>query len=66
MYTNTTTGQNVKFVYEDMNNHEENPKTGWVCPKCGRVISPDLKTCPYCSTQQTDERLNPGEQIICD
>lgn len=22
---------------------------GWICPKCGSVMSPDQKTCLYCS-----------------
>ena len=61
-YTQTSTnGKN--YVYEDMNKHDE--RVGWVCPKCGRSVAPELKTCPYCSTQSTDEGLNPGEQIIC-
>lgn len=23
-------------------------RQGWVCPKCGRVFSPDIIECPYC------------------
>ena len=64
MYTTTTTtGEDVQFVYEDRNEHNENK--GWVCPKCGRPVSPQYKTCPYCSTQQSNEGLKPGEQMIC-
>lgn len=22
---------------------------GWICPKCGSVMSPDQKCCPFCS-----------------
>ena len=59
MNTNTTFEGN--FVYEDQNSH-----TGWICPRCGRSVSPEYKTCPYCSTQYADEGLKPGEQMICD
>lgn len=58
---NTSTTFNSDFVYEDQKSH-----TGWICPRCGRAVSPEYKTCPYCSTQTADEGLKPGEQMICD
>lgn len=50
-----------EFIYAD-----DPVRQGWVCPKCGRAISPEYKSCPYCSTVQADEGLAPGEQMICD
>lgn len=28
-------------------------KLGWICPKCGRSISPYSDSCPYCSNYNT-------------
>ena len=41
-------------------------RVGWICPKCGKAVSPEYKICPYCSTQSTNEGLAPGEQMIFD
>ena len=31
---------------------DENPKPatagGWICPRCGRALAPDVKVCPAC------------------
>jgi len=29
------------------------PKSGWQCPKCGRVWSPDVICCPVCTNEVT-------------
>ena len=31
------------------NNDNNNFLQGWVCPKCGGVMSPFQNTCPYCA-----------------
>lgn len=38
---------------------EEEPylRSGWVCPKCGRVFSPDTFECWYCNGR---EKSNPS------
>jgi len=59
----TTICDGVQVSYEVT---ENDGALGWICPKCGRSISPQYKTCPYCSTQAADEGLAPGEQIIYD
>lgn len=25
--------------------------TGWICPKCGRCLAPDIKECPHCPAE---------------
>ena len=63
-YMNNTLDDNIDLIYEDQNNHSYN-KTGWICPKCGKAVSPEYKICPYCSTQLANEGIKPGEQMIC-
>lgn len=26
---------------------------GWICPRCGASVAPDMKVCPNCSTANT-------------
>lgn len=44
---------------------ELNTNQGWICPRCGKVVSPQLMTCPYCNASKTNEGINPNEQMIC-
>lgn len=43
------------------NNHTTEPQQGWICPKCGRVNSPNTTTCPCYYEQQPSTLLQqPG------
>ena len=30
---------------------------GWVCPKCGVVVSPSILVCPVCGGKRTNENM---------
>lgn len=48
------------MIFEDMNNHEN--RSGWICPRCGKAISPDRDTCPYCDHKF--EGLEDGQSML--
>lgn len=31
---------------------------GWICPKCGSCLAPNISSCPYCSRTTTATTLN--------
>ena len=36
---------------------------GWICPKCGAVLSPSTQECPYCTPYKVTCGLNNGSPI---
>ena len=38
---------------------------GWICPKCGTPVAPNILYCPICGGKRTNESLAPGESMIC-
>ena len=36
---------------------------GWICPKCGAVLSPSTKECPYCTPYKVTCGPNNGSPI---
>ena len=35
-------------------NYEFGAPRGWICPKCGRVMSPSQSYCVFCNSRQTN------------
>lgn len=42
-----------------------NSGQGWVCPRCGNVVSPSVLVCPVCGGKRANENFAPGESMIC-
>lgn len=57
---------NFDAIVDNGNIIDMNNGTGWTCPKCGSIISPNVLVCPVCGGKRTNENLNPGETLICD
>ena len=36
---------------------------GWICPKCGAVLSPSIQECPYCTPYKVTCGTNNGSPI---
>lgn len=46
---------------EENSESKSEAKQGWICPKCGEVLSPYIDTCPYCK-KKPDNALS---ELIC-
>lgn len=41
---------------------KQEPNIGWICPRCGRAVSPDVKVCPC--NKSDNNSLNSDEAMI--
>jgi uncharacterized OB-fold protein len=46
-----------------MNEVLVNGEVGWVCPKCGRSLAPNITTCPYCGEKNPNTN-NPNYEDL--
>ena len=56
--------ENFDCIVDNGNIIDLSNNTGWVCPKCGSVVSPSVLVCPICGGKRTNENLNQGESMI--
>lgn len=54
------TGKPINIGGGPLISPSEKGKTGWICPKCGKSVAPDLETCKskVCSENQMQEFYN--------
>ena len=43
-----------------------NGTEGWICPKCGRALSPTITACPYCGEENADSSKPSFEDLNAD
>ena len=62
---NTSMNENFDCIVDNGTVINTSGNNGWVCPKCGVVVSPSVLVCPVCGGKRTDENLAPGQKMIC-
>lgn len=57
----------IPDLYERINQLENTGLYGWICPKCGRTISPYQVSCPFCNnTVETATNTSIDKEIKSD
>ena len=62
---NTSMNENFDCIVDNGTVINTSGNNGWVCPKCGVVVSPSVLVCPVCGGKRANESLAPGQKMIC-
>lgn len=61
-----TCNENKYNLNEDLENLYVFNNLGWVCPKCGKVFSPDIYECKYCNSLKITTNLSSTDTLTFD
>lgn len=64
-YNCPTCGHNIPYTNSLVNEPDNKPGGlyGWICPKCGAVLSPFVDCCPNCTQRNWTITCNTGGNL---